>query len=59
MTEEPEEQLEEMEQQREEVDRDIEGAEQQWERTKKDVPTVDDDDALTKPVDEDNPVGGI
>lgn len=58
MTEEPEEQLEEMEAQREEVDSDIEGAEQQWERTQKDVPSVDDEDETAKPLDEDNPVGG-
>ena len=59
MTEEPEEQLEKMEAQREEVDRDIEGAEQQWERTQKEVPSVDEDDETGKPTDEDNPVGGL
>ena len=57
MTEEPERQLDEMEERGKEVDSDIEDAEQDWEKTQKEVPSTEGDDEQ-KPLDEDNPVGG-
>ena len=56
MTEEPEKQLEEMEEREKKLDRDIEETEQGWESTQQEVPSADDDEL--KPLDEDNPVGG-
>jgi hypothetical protein len=56
VTEEPEKQLEEMEERSKEVEREIEQTEQQWESTKQDVPNAEPGES--KPVDEDNPVGG-
>ena len=56
MTEEPERQLENLEERSKEVERDIDEAEKGWEATQQEVPSVDEDD---KPLDEDNPVGGL
>lgn len=58
MTEEPEKQLEEMEERSKEVERDIDQTEQNWETTQNEVPSADDDDQAMKPTDDDNPVGG-
>ncbi len=57
MTEEPERQLDEMEERAKEVDRDIDSAEQGWETTQKEVPSVEEDEP--GPLDEENPVGGL
>lgn len=56
MTEEPEEQLQKMEERGKEVDQDIDQTEKDWESTQQEVPSADD--AGEEPLDEDNPVGG-
>ena len=58
MTEEPERQLEEMQERAKEVDREIDSAEQDWEKTQQEVPSADEDDE-PGPLDEENPVGGL
>jgi hypothetical protein len=55
--EEPERQVEEMEERAKEVERDIEQAAEDWEATQQEVPSADRQE--DKPVDEDNPVGGL
>jgi hypothetical protein len=56
VTEEPEEQLEQMEERAKEVEREIEDADKGWETTQQEVPSTADDE---EPLDEDNPVGGV
>ena len=56
MIEEPEKDVEEMEEREKELDRQIEQTEEGWEKTQREVPSADDDEP--KPLDEDNPVGG-
>jgi hypothetical protein len=56
MPEEPEEQLEEMEKRADEVGREIDETEKNWEATQQEVPTADEPGQ--EPLDEDNPVGG-
>jgi peptidoglycan hydrolase CwlO-like protein len=58
VTEEPERQLEEMQERAKEVDREIDSAEQDWEKTQQEVPSADEDDE-PGPLDEENPVGGL
>lgn len=57
MTEEPEDQLEQMEERAKEVGRDIDKTEKDWEATQQEVPTADEPGQ--EPLDEDNPVGGL
>jgi hypothetical protein len=56
VSEEPEKDLEEMEERAKEVEREIDDAEQGWDTTRQEVPSADEQE--DKPVDEDNPVGG-
>lgn len=57
MNEEPERQLDEMEERAKEVEREIDDADQSWKTTKQEVPSADEQE--DKPLDEDNPVGGV
>jgi len=56
VSEEPERDLEEMEERAKEVEREIDDAEQGWSTTRQEVPSADEEE--DKPEDEDNPVGG-
>jgi hypothetical protein len=56
MDEDPERQVDEMEERAKEVARDIDETEQKWDKTQQEVPSADD--GGDEPLDEENPVGG-